>query len=66
MPEDEEMQDQPPPQPTQIDNTQIGWTTVVWFPESDPKAFVHELLVLALNGYYPDLQATLEYFCTEH
>ena len=44
----------------------MGWTSVVWFPESDPKAFFHELLVLALNRYYPDLQATLEYCCTEH
>jgi hypothetical protein len=39
---------------------------VVWFPESDPKAFFHELLVLALNRYYSDLHATLEYYCIEH
>ena len=39
---------------------------MVWFPESDPKAFFHELLVQALNRYYPNLQATLEYCCTEH
>jgi len=44
----------------------MGWTTVVWFLESDPKAFFHELLVLALNRYYSDLHATLEYYCIEH
>ena len=39
---------------------------MVWFLDSDPKAFFHELLVLALNCCYPDLQATLDYSCTEH
>ena len=66
MPEDEEMQDPPPPQPAQLANTRMGWTTVLWFPESDPRAFFHELLVLTLNHYYLDLQATLEYCCTEY
>ena len=44
----------------------MGWTTVLWFPESDPRAFFHEHLELTLNRYYPDLQATLEYCCTEY
>jgi len=44
----------------------MGWTTVLWFPESDPRAFFHEHLVLTLNRYYLDLQGTLEYCCTEH
>jgi len=66
VPEDEEMQDPPPSQPAQLANARLGWTTVLWFPESDPKAFFHEHLVLTLNHYYPDLQATLEYCCTEY
>ena len=66
MPEDEEMQDPPPPQPAQLAYTRMGWTLVAWFPELDPKAFFHELLLLALNRYYPNLQATLEYCRTEH
>ena len=63
VPEDEEMQDPPPPQSA---NARMGWTTELWIPEADPKAFFHENLVLTLKHHYPDLQATLEYNCTEH
>ena len=61
VPKDEEMQDPPPPQPAQLANARMGWTTKLWFPESDLKAFFHENLVLTLKHHYPDLQATLEY-----
>jgi len=64
VPEDEEMQDPPPPQSAQLANARMGWTTELWFPEADPKAFFHENLVLTLEHHYPDLQATLEYNCT--
>jgi len=66
VPKDEEMQDPPPPQPAQLANARMGWTIELWFLESDPKAFFHENLVLTLNHHYPDLQATLEYCCTEY
>jgi len=66
VPEDEKMQDPPPPQPAQLGNARMGWTTELWFLESDPKAFFHENLVFTLNHHYSDLQATLEYYCTEY
>jgi len=66
VPEDEDMQDPPPPQPAPLANAWMGWTIVLWFPQSDPRAFFHEHLVLTLNRYYPDLQTTLEYCCTEY
>jgi len=61
VPEDEEMEDPPPPQSA---NAGMGWTTELWIPEADTQAFFHENLVLTLEHHYPDLLATLEYNCT--
>jgi len=44
----------------------IGWTDKLSIKKPDDNAFYHDLLMMTMEFYHPDLQATLEYHTTEH
>jgi hypothetical protein len=44
----------------------MGWTTRNKFKDTPEDAHYHKLLTTVLAEYYPDLAATVKYYCTEH
>jgi hypothetical protein len=43
----------------------MGWTTRNKFKEASGDAHYHNLLTTMLAEYYPDLAASVKYYCTE-
>jgi hypothetical protein len=44
----------------------MGWTTRNKFKDAPEDAHYHNLLTTVLAEYYPDLAATIKYYCAEH
>jgi hypothetical protein len=45
---------------------EMGWTTRNKFKDAPEDAHYHNLLTTVLAEYYPDLAATVKYYCAEH
>jgi hypothetical protein len=45
---------------------EMGWTTKNKFKEASEDAHYHNLLTTMLVEYYPDLAASVKYYCAEH
>jgi hypothetical protein len=45
---------------------EMGWTTRNKFKEASEDAHYHNLLTTMLAKYYPDLAASVKYYCAEH
>jgi hypothetical protein len=55
------------PSPAALEELEeIGWTTWNKFKDAPEDAHYHNLLTIVLAEYYPDLAATVKYYCAEH
>jgi hypothetical protein len=45
---------------------EMGWTTKNKFKDTSEDAHYHNLLATLLAEYYPDLAASVKYYCAEH
>jgi hypothetical protein len=45
---------------------EMGWTTRNKFKEASENAHYHNLLTTMLAEYYPNLAASVKYYCVEH
>ena len=43
-----------------------GWTSMYHFKYASNMAYYHSLLLNMLEDYYPDLNATIKYYCAKH
>jgi len=43
-----------------------GWTSTYLFKYAPDMAYYHSLLLNMLEDYYPDLNASIKYYCAEH
>jgi hypothetical protein len=57
----------PVPSPATLEESEeMGWTTRNKFKDAPEDAHYHNLLTTVLAEYYPDLAATVKYYCAEH
>jgi hypothetical protein len=57
----------PVPSPAAPEKSEeMGWTTRNKFKEASKDAHYHNLLTTMLAEYYPDLAASVKYYCAEH
>jgi hypothetical protein len=55
-----------PPSAASEAQEEMGWTTRNKFKNAPEDAHYHNLLTTVLAEYYPDLTATVKYYCAEH
>jgi hypothetical protein len=57
----------PVPSPAALEEPEeMGWTTRNKFKDAPEDAHYHNLLTTLQAEYYPDLAATVNYYCVEH